>query len=77
MKKLKEKCTKCSGTGKVWNKDHKFNQVKCGICKGYGSGCKTCHGTGKVFESCSRCSGSGWVKKRKGKSTIQIRGRRR
>ena len=53
----KIKCEVCHGHGTLKNQ-----WVKCCICNGYGIGCKTCKGKGKLLESCHACGGAGWYK---------------
>lgn len=70
-----QKCSKCSGTGKVLcyncqgrgvvgsSKDLGLEQFnKCHVCKGAGSlECQHCHGGKVVDEKCLKCNGSGKV----------------
>lgn len=53
----KIRCSVCHGWGTL-----KDRWVKCGICGGHGTGCKTCKGKGRLLESCHHCGGTGWYK---------------
>lgn len=68
----KLRCNHCHGWGT--NIDE---FTPCHICGGYGTGCKTCKGKGKLRTSCRHCYGTGWYKLKEAKAMKHGRGRRR
>lgn len=65
-------CSRCHGWGTMIN-----DFVPCHVCGGYGKGCKTCKGKGRVRATCTHCGGAGWYKPKEARAIKYGRGRRR